>query len=71
MDKQGTTSDDLEGLVTPEIDAFEELVKMAVAKDPSLATLAEQHLKKKQVTAANSMLGPAVSSLPNSSKPPW
>lgn len=28
-------------------DAFAELVRMAVAKDPSLAPLAEQHLKKK------------------------
>ncbi|KAG2489706.1 hypothetical protein HYH03_011813 [Edaphochlamys debaryana] len=33
--------------ITPQIDAFEELVRLAVQKDPSLATLAEQHLRKK------------------------
>jgi len=64
-------SDGLDGLETPQIDAFEELVKLAVAKDPSLATLAEQQLKKKTVSAASSLLGPPVGSLPNQSKPPW
>lgn len=54
---------------------------MAVAKDPSLAPLAEQHLgakKQKQQAAAagggpkaSQMLGPSLAALPNSSKPPW
>lgn len=51
---------------------------MAVEKDPSLAPLAEQHLKQRQQPAkpqpagtVSSMLGPALASLPNSSKPPW
>lgn len=62
--------------MTPQIDAFEELVRMAVAKDPSLATLAEQHLKKKAAPTpppanASGLLGPALGSLPNSSKPSW
>jgi hypothetical protein len=35
-------------IATPPIDAFEQLVRLAVAKDPSLATLAAQHLQKKQ-----------------------
>lgn len=63
-------------------DAFAELVRMAVEKDPSLATLAEQQLQKQreqQAAAAaqqkqqlaSSMLGPSLGSLPNSSKPPW
>jgi lipoic acid synthetase len=58
-------------------DAFAELVRMAVEKDPSLAPLAEQHLQQRQqgVTAkaptATTMLGPSLASLPNSSKPPW
>lgn len=63
-------------------DAFAELVRMAVEKDPSLAILAEQQLQKqqaKQVAAAaaqkqqlaSSMLGPSLAALPNSSKPPW
>lgn len=63
-------NDALEGLETPQIDAFEELVRLAVAKDPSLSTLAEQHLKK-PASAASSLLGPPVASLPNSNKPPW
>lgn len=68
-----TVHDELDGLETPSLegDAFAELVRMAVAKDPSLAPLAEEHLKKKKVTAASSMLGPAVGSLPNQNKPPW
>lgn len=64
-------------------DAFAELVRMAVEKDPSLATLAEQQLQKQreqqQAAAAahekkalaSSMLGPSLATLPNSSKPPW
>jgi len=62
-------------------DAFAELVRMAVEKDPSLAPLAEQHLKKKAAAPvspfaspaapASSMLGPSLGTLPNSSKPPW
>eukprot|EP00878_Enallax_costatus_P023346 GHUV01024825.1.p1 GENE.GHUV01024825.1~~GHUV01024825.1.p1 ORF type:complete len:235 (-),score=18.12 GHUV01024825.1:78-782(-) len=64
---------------TPEIDttdAFAELVRMAVAKDPALAPLAEQHLKQRAEPAApkpsaSVMLGPSLSALPNSSKPPW
>jgi lipoic acid synthetase len=56
---------------TPQIDAFAELVKMAVDKDPSLAGLAEQHLKGRSTSSASAMLGPALPSLPNSSKPPW
>lgn len=39
-----TSEYDLEGLETPSYDAFQELVRMAVAKDPSLATLAAQQL---------------------------
>lgn len=64
-------------------DAFAELVRMAVAKDPSLAPLAEQHLKQKAspfapreqpaapASTASAMLGPSLGSLPSSSKPPW
>eukprot|EP00882_Tetradesmus_deserticola_P017288 GHRQ01018518.1.p2 GENE.GHRQ01018518.1~~GHRQ01018518.1.p2 ORF type:complete len:190 (+),score=51.22 GHRQ01018518.1:266-835(+) len=63
-------------------DAFAELVRMAVEKDPTLAPLAEQHLKQRQqqptgqpaaaaARPATSMLGPSLGSLPNSSKPPW
>jgi len=76
--------DDLADLETPRIDAFEELVRLAVQKDPSLAKLAEQHLSKKSesapvspfastsgTTKATSMLGPSLAKLPNSSKPPW
>jgi lipoic acid synthetase len=55
---------------------------MAVEKDPTLAPLAEQHLKQRQqqpagqpaaaaAGTATSMLGPSLASLPNSSKPPW
>lgn len=45
---------------------------MAVAKDPSLAPLAEQHLRKK--VSGASMLGPSAAnavSLPNQTKPAW
>lgn len=57
-------------------DAFAELVRMAVAKEPSLAPLAEQHLKQRAEPAAakpsaSIMLGPSLATLPNSSKPPW
>eukprot|EP00879_Flechtneria_rotunda_P003503 GHRR01003733.1.p1 GENE.GHRR01003733.1~~GHRR01003733.1.p1 ORF type:complete len:396 (+),score=105.54 GHRR01003733.1:224-1411(+) len=57
-------------------DAFAELVKLALEKDPSLAPLAQQHLKQRQQPAQpkqqpTSMLGPSLASLPNSSKPPW
>lgn len=63
-------------------DAFAELVRMAVEKDPSLATLAEQQLQKQREqqaaaaarekqSLASSMLGPSLATLPNSSKPPW
>ncbi|GFR46784.1 hypothetical protein Agub_g8415 [Astrephomene gubernaculifera] len=57
--------------ITPPIDAFEELVRLAVEKDPSLASLAEQHLRSKKVTASSSLLGPSLSALPNQSKPAW
>mmetsp|Transcript_19257 Transcript_19257/g.33224 ORF Transcript_19257/g.33224 Transcript_19257/m.33224 type:complete len:443 (+) Transcript_19257:78-1406(+) len=66
-----SVADGLEGLDTPDIGAFEELVRLAVAKDPSLAPLAQQHLKQKAVTATSSMLGPPLNSLPNQNKPPW
>ena len=57
---------------TPQLDAFAELVKLAVEKDPSLAGLAEQHLKGRGPAAgASAMLGPSLPSLPNSSKPSW
>lgn len=61
-------------------DAFAELVRMAVAKDPSLAPLAQQHLNKQVAeprspfanpAPASAMLGPSLGALPNSSKPPW
>lgn len=63
----------------PEIDttdAFADLVRMAVAKDPSLAPLAAQHLEERAQPAAATpsasiMLGPSLAALPNSSKPPW
>jgi lipoic acid synthetase len=63
----------LDGIETPQIDAFEELVRLAVEKDPSLATLAAQQLKKKksQPAASSLLLGPSVASLPTQSKPPW
>ena len=68
--------------MTPGVDAFEELVRLAVAKDPSLATLAEQHLQKRTglegsapagvpTGGAPGLLGPSLGSLPNSSKPAW
>ena len=48
-----------EFIETPQIDAFEELVRMAVARDPSLATLAQQHLsKKKSGTTPPASMGP-------------
>lgn len=61
-----------EELLTPDISAFEELVRMAVAKDPSLAPLAEQHLRKK--VAAAGLLGPSAATaapLANQTKPAW
>ena len=56
-----------------EQDAFAELVRLAVQKDPSLASLAEQQLgvRKKSPSAASTMLGPSLASIPNQSKPPW
>ncbi|GBF90791.1 hypothetical protein Rsub_03092 [Raphidocelis subcapitata] len=68
-----------EDLATAQADAFEELVRMALEKDPSLAPLAEQHLKAKAEQqqqprvggGASTMLGPPLNALPNSSKPPW
>ena len=62
---------------TPQVDAFADLVRLAVAKDPSLATLAKQHLansappKSPAPSAKATMLGPSLSQLPNSNKPPW
>lgn len=79
-----TESEDVN--ITPQIDAFEELVRLAVEKDPSLATLAEQHLRSKSKSAApvspfaapspgspsaSSMLGPSLGALPNQNKPAW
>ena len=65
----------LDNIETPQIDAFADLVRLAVAKDPSLAPLAQQHLSKSGPTAAPSakasMLGPPLAALPNSKKPPW
>lgn len=70
-------------LMDAQADAFEELVRMALEKDPSLAPLAEQHLKAKaeaprattpgagNLGGASIMLGPSLAALPNSSKPPW
>jgi lipoic acid synthetase len=59
-------------------DAFAELVRLAVAKDPSLAPLAAEQLKKKAATSAaapaakaSAMLGPSLAALPGQSKPPW
>ncbi|KAF8066207.1 LIP1P [Scenedesmus sp. PABB004] len=54
-------------------DAFAELVRLAVEKDPTLAPLAAQHLAQRAPAAAppSAMLGPSLGSLPNSSKPPW
>ena len=53
-----------------EVDAFAELVRMAVEKDPSLAKLAEEHLGKRGAAAA-SAAGPAPQLLPGQNKPPW
>ncbi|KAG2452879.1 hypothetical protein HYH02_002223 [Chlamydomonas schloesseri] len=78
-----TESEDVN--ITPQIDAFEELVRLAVEKDPSLATLAEQHLRKSKSPSApvspfaaplaspsaSSMLGPSLGALPNQNKPAW
>ncbi|GIL68138.1 hypothetical protein Vafri_21410 [Volvox africanus] len=79
-----THGDNTDVDITPPVDAFEELVRLAVQKDPSLSTLAEQHLRKKTApgpvspfaapstnTAASSLLGPSLASLPNQSKPSW
>jgi lipoic acid synthetase len=57
----------------PETDAFKELVRLAVQKDPSLATLAEQHLAHGSMNpiARSAMLGPSLAQLPTSKKPPW
>lgn len=65
-----------EDIVTPEINAFEELVRLAVEKDPSLSALAQQHLSKGKTSPpeqrpSSLMLGPSLGQLPNSSKPPW
>lgn len=54
----------------PEGDAFAELVRMAVSKDPSLAPLAEQHLAAGK-GAAQSAIGPSYDQLPGQTKPPW
>jgi hypothetical protein len=40
-----------EDLIEAQADAYEELVRMALQKDPSLAPLAEQHLKKSPFSA--------------------
>lgn len=77
-DAAATTADE-EDLIEAQADAFEQLVKMALDKDPSLAPLAEQHLKAKaqqqqkrsSSSGASIMLGPSLNALPNSSKPPW
>ncbi len=70
----------MHALVKPEphADAFKELVRLAVEKDPSLATLAEQHLASPRGgmaatsrQGASSMLGPSLAQLPGSKKPPW
>lgn len=53
----------------PEGDAFAELVRMAVAKDPSLAPLAEQHLRER--AGAHAGAGPSHQPLPGQTKPPW
>lgn len=68
-------------MTTPSIDAFEELVRLAVAKDPSLATLAAERKATASagVTSTGSrisggpagLLGPSYATLPNASKPPW
>eukprot|EP01025_Chloroclados_australasicus_P053018 TRINITY_DN6200_c0_g1_i3.p1 TRINITY_DN6200_c0_g1~~TRINITY_DN6200_c0_g1_i3.p1 ORF type:complete len:325 (+),score=29.38 TRINITY_DN6200_c0_g1_i3:54-977(+) len=50
-------------------DAFKDLVQLAVKKDPSLATLAEQQLRHRK--AAQSVVGPAPIELENQNKPPW
>eukprot|EP00798_Chlamydomonas_sp_ICE-L_P000340 gene340-1713_t len=71
--------DEEEEWETPQIDAYAELVKMAVEKDPSLATLAKEHLRVKGKISPfepahakpSSMLGPSLTSLPLSKKPPW
>lgn len=68
----------------PSGDAFAELVRLAVEKDPSLAPLAAQHLGAKATAGAggaatspslgaqpHAMLGPSLAALPNSSKPAW
>ena len=52
LEIQGDEDDALQGLVTPQVDAYALLVKLAVQKDPSLATLAEQHLSTKKGSAA-------------------
>lgn len=52
------------------MDAFAELVKLAVEKDPSLAALAEQHLSERpSARAAMSVVGPTTR--PGQNKPPW
>ncbi|KAL6762775.1 lipoic acid synthetase [Haematococcus lacustris] len=68
---RAATTDELQDLETPSLDAFEELVRLAVAKDPSLAKLAEQHIKPRTASAASTLLGPPVASIPNQNKPAW
>jgi hypothetical protein len=60
----------LQGEGQEEGDAFEELVRLAIAVDPSLAQQKKQAAPP-TMTAASSLLGPPMGSLPNQSKPPW
>ena len=50
------------------LSAYEELVRQAVEADPSLAPLAQQHLRQRSSRTAD-VLGPPLSS--SSQKPPW
>lgn len=48
--------------------AYDELVRLAVEADPSLASLAAQHVQKRH---ARQLMGPDPLSTPLTNKPPW
>ena len=52
-----------------ESSAYDELVRLALAVDPSLTSLAKRHVKKK--SHRHLMLGPDPDASPAKNKPPW
>jgi hypothetical protein len=61
---QHNLTPDMEGT-----DAYADLIRMAVEKDPSLASLAEQHLSVSSLPRSGNVAQPPPA--PNQSKAPW